>query len=86
MDVGVRELKEHLSAYMERAANGEVIHITERGRPKATLGPVSTAARIELGIGQGWISAGDGRPPPVLRRRYRGTRPWSEVLEEDRGE
>jgi prevent-host-death family protein len=86
MDVGIRELKQHLSAYLERAANGEVIQITERGRPKATLGPVPTAARIELGIGQGWISAGNGQSPPVLRRRYRAVRPLDDVLEEDRGE
>jgi len=86
MDVGVRELKKHLSAYLERASNGEVIQVTERGRPKATLGPVPMAARIELGIGQGWITPGNGESPVISTRRYRPTHPLQEVLDEDRGE
>jgi prevent-host-death family protein len=86
MDVGVRELKKHLSAYLERAANGEVIQVTDRGRPKATLGPVPMAARLQRGIGEGWITPGDGGSVPVIRRRYRPVRPLQEVLDEDRDE
>jgi prevent-host-death family protein len=86
MEVGVRELKQHLSAYLDRAANGEVIQVTDRGRPKATLGPVPVAARLERGIGEGWVSRGDGGPVPVLRRRYRPVRAMQDVLDEDRGE
>ena len=36
-DVSVRELKAQLSRYLERAARGELIRVTERGRPKAIL-------------------------------------------------
>lgn len=35
--VGVRELRDHLSAYLERVKAGEVVTITEHGRPIATL-------------------------------------------------
>lgn len=35
--VGVRELKAHLSEYLERAAAGEEITVTDRGRPKVVL-------------------------------------------------
>ena len=39
-DVGVRELKQHLSKYLDRAERGELLRVTERGRPKALLGPL----------------------------------------------
>jgi len=38
MDVAVRELKAKLSAYLQRAAAGEMITVTDRGRPIAVLG------------------------------------------------
>ncbi|MCY7417655.1 MAG: type II toxin-antitoxin system prevent-host-death family antitoxin [Chloroflexi bacterium] len=84
MEVGVRELKKHLSAYLDRAARGEVIQVTDRGRPKATLGPVPIAARIEQGIGEGWITRGSGAPP-FGHRRFTPVRPLGEVLDEDGG-
>jgi prevent-host-death family protein len=86
MEVGVRELKQHLSSYLELAASGEVIQVTDRGRPKAILGPVPTAARIERGIGEGWITPGNGDPGPMTPRRYRPVRSLQEILDEDRGE
>lgn len=35
--VGVRELRDHLSAYLERVKDGETIIVTEHGRPVARL-------------------------------------------------
>jgi len=35
--VGVRELRDHLSAYLERVKAGEVFTVTEHGRPIAKL-------------------------------------------------
>jgi prevent-host-death family protein len=40
MEVGIRELKAHLSKYIERAANGEPIVVTDRGRQRARLIPI----------------------------------------------
>ena len=45
-DVGVRELKQRLSEYLDRAQRGEVLRVTDRGRPKAVLGPLLGRARI----------------------------------------
>lgn len=42
--VGVRELKTHLSSYLEKAQKGHVIVITSHGKPIARLTP----AREEL--------------------------------------
>lgn len=85
MDVGVRELKQRLSDYLDRAAKGESITVTERGRPKALLVPVPGRARIEQGIAEGWLRAGTGGPLSA-QKPARARRSIREVLDEDRGE
>jgi prevent-host-death family protein len=84
VDVGVRELKQRLSEYLDRAERGEVIRVTERGRPKAVLGPLPGRARIDACIADGWITEGTG---DALRDvpRWAATRSVLEVLSEDRG-
>ncbi len=85
MDVGVRELKQNLSRYLDRVAAGEIVQVTDRGRPKALLVPVPDVAQLDRGIQEGWI-----RPP---RRagltggaRSAGSRSVADLLAEDRGE
>jgi prevent-host-death family protein len=80
-DVSVRELKEHLSEYLDRAARGEILRVTDRGRLKAQLIPLPGTVRAA----EGWIAPASGGPlAPV--RRWRGRRPVLGVLAEDRGE
>ena len=40
--IGVRELRQHASRYLERVAHGESLEVTDRGRPVARLVPVTT--------------------------------------------
>ena len=37
--VGVRELRQNLSVYLDRVKAGETLEVTEHGRPVAQLGP-----------------------------------------------
>jgi prevent-host-death family protein len=37
--VGVRELRQNLSVYLDRVKAGETLEVTEHGRPVARLGP-----------------------------------------------
>lgn len=84
MDVGVRELKQRLSEFLERAARGEVIRVTDRGQPKALLGPLPGVERLALGVEQGWVRpAAEGAPVRVTRQRSR--RRIAEAVDEDRG-
>ena len=39
--IGVRELRQHASLYLSRVAAGELIEITDRGRPVARLVPIT---------------------------------------------
>ena len=87
MDVGIRELKQHLSRYVDRAARGETIRVTDRGIPRAVLVPLPGTLRLDEGIAQGWISAPQGRiAAPARVRRARATMRIEEALAEDRGE
>lgn len=85
MDVGIRQLKQHLSQYLDRVERGEVIRITDRGRPKAILAPIPGRASFDRGVEEGWITAGRGGPLPAFRRAA-GGRAIADVLGEDRGQ
>jgi prevent-host-death family protein len=85
IEVGIRELKSHLSEYLERAARGEVVRVTHRGRPKAVLGPVLGPSRVEDGIRSGWIAPGSGAPLAPVRRATSPGRVL-DAIAEDRGE
>jgi prevent-host-death family protein len=48
--VGVRELKNSLSAYLRRVARGEHIVVTMRGKPVAELWPVGRGPQIDADL------------------------------------
>lgn len=85
MDIGIRELKARLSELVERAASGETIRVTDRGRPKAILGPVPSAIDLERGIEEGWLTPGVDEPPTVGRRRHQSGTSIADAMSEDRG-
>ena len=87
MDVGVRELKQRLSEYLDHAARGERIIVTDRGRPRATLGPLAGGDHIARGVDEGWITPpAKAGPPPPRPHRVRTEATIAEILAEDRGE
>jgi len=83
--VGIRELKAKLSHYLERAAAGETIVVTDRGKAKAELCPLSVDERIQQGIREGWIRPGRGRPD-ATPLRLKGKMTVAEAMAEDREE
>jgi prevent-host-death family protein len=85
MDVAVRELKAKLSAFLQRAAAGEMITVTDRGRPIATLGPVLGAVDLSDAVTAGWLTpATTSGLRPVPRHRPSGS--VQQSLDEDRAE
>jgi prevent-host-death family protein len=84
-DVGVRELKQHLSEYLDRAQRGEMLRVTDRGRPKALLGPLPGAGRLSEGVEEGWVRPGSGGPLGDIRR-WPARERVLDVLAEDRGD
>ncbi|AFV87880.1 type II toxin-antitoxin system prevent-host-death family antitoxin [Acidipropionibacterium acidipropionici] len=56
-EVGIRELKQNASSVVRRAAAGEEITVTDRGRPVARL------SAIDHGGVRGLLAADRARPP-----------------------
>ena len=87
MDVGIRELKAHLSEYIDRAASGEVIRVTDRGVPTAVLMPLPRGHHVDRGLAEGWITrARRDRPRPARPVPAPPGRTTTLVLDDDRGD
>lgn len=83
--VGIRELKQNASAVVARAAAGEHITITDRGRPVAQIGPRSVSglqALREQGLVHEPTRSIRDLPPPLPA--VAGAKTLSEILQEDR--
>jgi prevent-host-death family protein len=85
MDVAVRELKAKLSSYLKRAAAGELITVTDRGRPIATLGPVLDVVDLSGAVEAGWVTPASRRGLASVRR-YPAALSVEQSLSEDRAE
>jgi prevent-host-death family protein len=86
--VGVRELRQNLSVYLDRVKAGETLEVTEHGRPVARLTPNEEPrlSLIDQMIADGRITpaSGDHRTlpyPPSIPGR-----PLSDILREMRDE
>ncbi len=87
--VGVRELRQNLSVYLDRVKQGEALQVTEHGHVVAVLRPVPpNASRIDILIAQGLVTPATRSlrdlPPP--RKAPPGTPSMSEILDEMRNE
>lgn len=66
-EVGVRELRDHLSRYLEQVQAGGEVVVTERGRAIARVVPVSGGRTIDKLIRDGLVTPAQ----PCTRRRPR---------------
>ena len=77
--VGVRELRQNLSVYLERVIAGERLEVTDRGNPVAMLIPIRPGATLVERL------VAEGRAIPA-RRRLEDLPPTREPLPPDLGE
>ena len=92
-NIGIRELKAKLSECVRRAADGECIIVTDRGRPVAQLTALDDStlddlARIEQGVAEGWITPAKRRGGlgPIRPIASRSGLTIAEIFDEDRGD
>jgi prevent-host-death family protein len=89
-DVGVRELRQNLSVYLRRIAQGETLRVTEHGHPVALLTPIPNSGDPVLDDleAQGLLERPKVRrrplPPPVPLEPGEPT--LSEILQQMRDE
>ena len=65
-EVGIRDLKNGLSKYIDRVEAGEEVIVTDRGRPVAKLCPLDASDTRLADL----VAAGVVRPP-VSKKRHR---------------
>lgn len=86
--VGVRELRQNLSVYLERVKKGEALTVTEHGTAVALLRPLPAAGTALERL----VAEGHARPPArTLASRPKPLtvklqRPLSELLDDERKE
>ena len=85
--VGTRELKNRLSEYLRRVKAGEIIIITERGKPVGQILPIQAdvSGRLEK-LAEAGVIEWNGQPVSHYRPKAtnRGERLLSELVIEDR--
>lgn len=69
-EVGIRQLKNDLSKYIDRVRAGEVVIVTDRGRPVAQLAGVDQSSDhladlVASGVVRAPVSAARHRPRPI---------------------
>jgi len=87
VSVGVRELKNRLSEFLRRVADGERITVTDRGKPVAVIAPPGEESRDEplwAMVREGMARWGGGKPRGAKKPvKIRG-KPISDTVLEDR--
>jgi len=85
--VGVAELRQNLSRYLQRVAGGERLVVTDRNRPVAELGPAPTSgAGLDRLIAEGRVSRPLRRGLPEPLELAGDTHALSRALDDIRGD
>lgn len=86
MEVAVSELRANLSAWLDRARQGEEVVVTERGFPVVRLLGISATARLERLTGEGVVGRPrqGNRPSAVAGGRPRARRSVADLVSEQR--
>jgi prevent-host-death family protein len=71
-EVGIRELRDNLSRYLDRVEEGEEVVVTDRGRAIARLLPMDGERTIDRLVARGLVT-------PATRRRRARPKPLSTV-------
>ena len=68
MEVGVKELRNNLSRYLEKVRDGEEVVVTDRGRAIARVLPIGAERALDRLIAEGVVT-------PALRARRGAVKP-----------
>ncbi len=83
--IGIRELRDRLTATVRRVRDGETIEITHHRQPVAVLAPVRKN-RIDRLLDAADVTRGERLARPIRRFAPTGGLTASEALEDDRAE
>ena len=82
--VGIRELKERLSRYIDRVRRGEAIVVTDHGKEVAMITPVSRSRKAVMEfVRTGRAAWSGGKPAGLAGVKVKG-KPLAKTILEDR--
>lgn len=89
--VGIRELRQNLSVYLERIKAGVTLTVTDRGVPVAQLAPIvaapgTLAHLVASGLARPPVSPRRPLSPPIKLDKSLGLNPASDMLLQMRDE
>jgi prevent-host-death family protein len=67
MEVGIRELRNHLSRYLDQVRSGAEVVVTDRGRAIARVLPVGVERTLDRLIAEGVVTPARQPKQPVAR-------------------
>jgi prevent-host-death family protein len=67
MEVGIRELRNHLSRYLHRVRDGDEVVVTDRGRAIARVVPVDGERLLDRLIAEGVVTPARQPKRPAAR-------------------
>lgn len=85
MEVGIRELRAHLSRYIEQVHDGEDIIVTDRGVPIARIVPMNGERKIDRLIAAGLVEPAPRKVPRPLPKPIKIEGGISDLIDEQRG-
>jgi prevent-host-death family protein len=83
-EAGIRDLRDHLSRYLERVRAGEELTVTDRGRPIARLVPVDGPHTFDRLVAEGIVTPACARNRKRPTTRVTVTGPVGELVAEQR--
>lgn len=83
-EVGVRELRDHLSAWLDEVRDGAELIVTERGRPVARIIATTGEAWLDELVAAGVVTLPDQEFDPSSFRRVRANGDLLEFVLEQR--
>jgi prevent-host-death family protein len=83
-EAGVRDLRDHLSRYLERVQAGEELTVTDRGRPIARLVPVDEPRPFDRLVAEGLVTRAATRDRDRPTTRVAATGGVSDLVPEQR--
>lgn len=86
-EIGIRELKTHLSRHLKRVRAGTRLVVTEHGRAIATISPIAPAPAVDWAlqlVAEGQARWDGSKPAPVSRSPLSRGKSAAAVVVEDR--
>jgi len=84
VEAGVRELRDHLSQYLELVREGEEVTVTDHGKAVARLVPLDRPRPLDRLIAEGLVTPRQTAKKPRTRRPIKARGTVSDLVAEQR--